>query len=141
MTSWTEARVVDEVPSGYIDLTENGFGAMVGWFAGSENVVRMHDSPGLHTVQITTVSDGTSTGHGRERSQEEQDIIDDEIDSYLSDCRIPPGRPRGFRWFVRLPHGVRSQEFWPMINAHLLNVGPHPAETAQAVRELLATKY
>ncbi|MFS8095779.1 hypothetical protein LFM09_01450 [Lentzea alba] len=137
MSSWDEAKVVEEVPAGYVELTENGFGAMVGWLAGMRNVVRLPDSPGLHTTRITG-PDGAR--YERERSQEEQDVVDDDIDEYLRDCGLPH-RPRGFQWFARLPEGVGADDFWPMIIGTTEGVGPHPSETAQAVRELLAARY
>lgn len=42
--------------------------------------------------------------------------VEDDIDSYLADAGLPP-RPRGFRWFLRLPASVEGEkEFWRRLN-------------------------
>ncbi|MET3922732.1 DUF5956 family protein [Arthrobacter sp. UYEF20] len=100
-------------PEGWIELTENGWGAIAAWFAGPENVTREPMGERTDIVRVACErADGTVTSWEETITEEDIRAIEDDIDSYLTDSGLPP-RPRGYRWFLRLPGGVRDQEdFW-----------------------------
>ncbi|MGP3979361.1 DUF5956 family protein [Streptomyces sp. 8N114] len=87
----------------YIELTENGWGALLAWCAGPAHVVRCPDHTEKPPV-VTTVTGpgGTVTRSESPRTAADQAEIDDEIDGYLADADVPP-QPRGWRWFLALP--------------------------------------
>ena len=104
-------------PSGWIELTENGWGAVASWFAGPENVMREPMGHRTDLVRVTCEkADGTATSWTETITDAEIEEIEDDIDEYLSDSGLP-SRPRGYRWFLRLPAGVMDdQDFWSRLN-------------------------
>jgi hypothetical protein len=139
VSRWDGTPIVDEVPDGFLELPDNGYGAVVGWCAGSANLVRLPDSADNYTITVTCVTAGVTTKHDEQRTQEDQDTIDDLADCYLAEAGIPHGRPRGFRWFVRLPDGLTADGFWRLVNAHAAARGAHARDTAKGIGEALAT--
>jgi hypothetical protein len=104
-------------PLGWIELSENGWGAIAAWFAGPENVVREPIGERTDQVRMTCEkADGTITSRTETITGEDVQDIEDGIDSYLLDSGLP-ARPRGYRWFMRLPAGVTDeQDFWGHLN-------------------------
>ncbi|KRE44564.1 hypothetical protein ASG92_12920 [Arthrobacter sp. Soil736] len=89
---------------GWSDLDENGWGALIGWAAGPENLRRgplADDS--TRTVAVTRQDkDGNVTKSGEPFTAEDRQIVVEAVNSYLADAGVEQ-RPGGFRWFVRLP--------------------------------------
>ena len=151
--SWTDARSIDVAGDGhrlfeliaaedgqYVELPENGFGGLVAWAAGVHHVRRTADHLN-HQTRVTTIAGDETTNHVRPRSQQEQDGVDQDIDSYLRDAGIPP-RPRGFRWFVELPGSIRPDDFWEDINTNLArDAATRPADVLANVRTTLGQIY
>jgi hypothetical protein len=108
---------VSSRPLGWIELSENGWGAIAAWFAGPENVVRELIGERTDQVRVTCeMADGTVTSWTESITEEDVQDIGDGIDSYLLDSGLPT-RPRGYRWFMRLPAGVTDeQDFWGHLN-------------------------
>src|SRR5699024_5058888 len=104
-------------PSGWIELTENRWGAIASWFAGPENVVREPMGKRTDLVRVTwEEATGTSTSWTETITEAEVEEIEDDIDGYLSDSGLP-SRPHGYRWFLRLPLGIKDENaFWSRLN-------------------------
>ncbi|MFL4479114.1 DUF5956 family protein [Paeniglutamicibacter sp. ORCA_105] len=113
---WDSYPIGDR-PLGWIELNENGWGAIAAWFAGPENVVREPMGERSDLVRVTCeTADGTSSCWTETITGEVVQDIEDGIDSYLRDSGLP-GRPHGYRWFLRLPAVLNDeQEFWGRLN-------------------------
>ncbi len=112
-----ESYPIGTPPSGWIELTENGWGAIASWFAGPENVMREPMGKRTDLVRVTCEkADGTGTSWTETITEAEIAEIEDDIDDYLSELGLP-SRPRDYRWFLRLPSGVTDeQDFWSRLN-------------------------
>ena len=112
-----ESYPIGTRPSGWIELTENGWGAIASWFAGPENVMRERMGKRTDLVRVTCEkADGTSTSWTETITEAEIEEIEDDIDHYLSNSGLP-SRPHGYRWFLRLPSGVKDEnDFWSRLN-------------------------
>ena len=132
---------------GWAELDENGWGALIGWAAGPENLRRgpaVDDS--ARTVTLTrTDKNGTVIETIEAFTAHDRQIVDEEVNSYLADAGVEK-RPGGFRWFVRLPSQFSSWEgFRDAATAAVYASEPHavhPAQIApimeQAVQRLYA---
>lgn len=104
-------------PVGWIELSENGWGAVIAWLAGPENVVRKPVGQRKDLVRETcTAADGSTRTWTEPITEADVRGIEDDIDFYLADAGLPP-RPRGFHWFLGLPAAVPDeQDFWRRIH-------------------------
>jgi hypothetical protein len=132
-------------PAGWIELDENGWGAVAAWFAGPDNVCREPMGPRTTPVRVTEEkADGTVRTWEEPMSAQDVLGIEDDIDAYLQDAGIPP-RPRGYRWFLHLPEGVGSlDEFWARLNraaAALPPTAKHPRDIVPALEEVIGALY
>lgn len=102
---------------GWIELSENGWGAIAAWFAGPRNVIREPMGERTDVVKVTCeMADGTSSSRTEPITEADVRDIEDVIESYLLDSGLP-ARPRGYRWFMRLPAAVKDErEFWRHLN-------------------------
>lgn len=100
-------------PLGWIELSENGWGAIAAWFAGPENVVREPMGKRTDLIKVTCETAGGATSSWTDTITEaDVQDIEDGIDEYLLDSGLP-ARPHGYRWFMRLPAVVNDeQDFW-----------------------------
>jgi hypothetical protein len=123
----------------YFALPENGWGAIVGWSMGIDNMVRIPDRQEHVTREIITDREGNTSSRSRPRTAAEQDNIDDDIDAYANAAGVP-ARPRGYRWFAALPHATTPDGVWEAINVELTRRGnpTHPAEIASVVQHAVA---
>ncbi len=98
---------------GWIELSENGWGAIVSWFAGPDNVRREPMAERCARLRVTCELAGSTTQSWTEAiTTADVQEIEDDIDDYLRDSKLP-ARPRGYRWFTRLPDRIRTeQDFW-----------------------------
>lgn len=99
--SWGEFPTVDADAAGPAEFPESGWGALLCWIAGPENVERIprpHGDGGVTRVEVVT--GGASARSERATTADERDLIDNSIDEYLADAGVPP-RPRGYRWYAR----------------------------------------
>jgi hypothetical protein len=142
MTGWDDvATVPGPGPAGHVELPENGWGALVGWAAGVERLVRCPDRLDRHATRITTTS-GTGTGtYERTRTAAEQAEVDADINEYLAQAGAPP-RPSGYRWFLHVPAGTTNLE--RILNNALDAAEPppvHPRDIARHLRSALRALY
>lgn len=99
----------------YIELSENGWGAVIAAVAEPHRVRRGALAIADYTTTIVHERDGRKSSESKPRSEDDQRSIDDDIDEYLAAAGLPP-RPRGFRWFIEVPPGVpNADEFWRRI--------------------------
>ena len=119
-----ESYPIGTRPSGWIELTENGWGAITSWFVGPENVMREPMGERTELVRVRCESaNGTATSWTETITGEGVQDIEDGIDSYLLESGLP-ARPRGYRWFLRLPAGVNDeQDFWGRLNEADFRIG------------------
>lgn len=113
---WDNYRIA-ACPLDWIELSENGWGAIAAWYAGPAHVVR--EPMGVRTDQVEVTCeypDGSSKSWTQTISPSEVEEIEKDIDSYLHDSCLPP-RPHGYRWFMRLPPMVKDgHEFWGLLS-------------------------
>jgi hypothetical protein len=108
-----ESYPIGTRPSGWIELTENGWCAIASWFTGPKNVIREPMGKRTDLVRVTCErAGGTATSWTETITEAEIEEIENDIDEYLADSGLP-SRPRGYRWFLRLPSGVNDEDdFW-----------------------------
>jgi hypothetical protein len=93
-----------EPAAAWVELAENGWGALMGWAAGAENLRRHPSSYAGRTVTGHTEHAGVRRHFVEPFTAADQEGVDDDIDAYLREAGLPP-RPRGYRWFIRVPGG------------------------------------
>ena len=105
---WSEVKEAEPSAS-WVELPENGWGALMGWAAGRENL-RRHRSLDADRV-VTGYIEHAGVRHPFEGpfTAADRQGVDDDIDSYLRDADVPP-RPRGYVWLIRVPSGHTSPE-------------------------------
>ncbi|WP_335986950.1 DUF5956 family protein [Glycomyces sp. MUSA5-2] len=128
----------------YLELTENGWGALIAAAADSERVRRTPLHPGDYRVHTIQERDGATETSQEPRTHEDQRDIDDAIDEHLAEAGLEP-RPRGYRWFLQTPPGTDdATAFWRHLNrtfADLASSAPDPAEAFQALQAIIRSLY
>ncbi|PQZ93663.1 hypothetical protein CQ018_08350 [Arthrobacter sp. MYb227] len=141
---WDSYRIA-ACPAGWIELSENGRGAIAAWYAGSNRVVRAPMGVRTDQVQVTCeYPDGSSKSWSETFTPAEVEEIEKDIDSYLHDSRLR-SRPHGYRWFMRLPPKVKDErEFWGLLGQADAKMPPAnrdlPAE-AKNLGQTIATLF
>jgi len=105
---WSDVREAEPSAS-WVELPENGWGALLGWAAGQENVRRHPSSDAGRFVSGYTEHAGVQHHFEGPFTAADRQVVDDDIDSYLRDADVPP-RPRGYVWLIRVPDGHGSRE-------------------------------
>ena len=90
-------------------MAENGWGALMGWAAGEENLRRHPTSDAGRTVTGYIEQAGEREAFEEPFTSDDRKEIDDEIDAYLREADLPP-RPRGYVWMIRVPDSHTSPE-------------------------------
>ena len=122
---------IDIAGATYIELPESGWGALVGYVAGVKRMLRCQDKWIHFTTSVSYYRDGTVRRDTRPSGSDERAEVFDDIDDYLAEVGIVP-RPRGFRWFLRLPTNVATaDQFWEKVNGEWTRVGRDGAPTAE----------
>lgn len=105
---WGEVQEAEPSAS-WVVLSENGWGALMGWAAGRENL-RRHPSSDADRV-VTGYTEHAVVRHHFEGpfTAADRQGVDDDIDAYLRDADVPP-RPRGYVWLIRVPDEHASPE-------------------------------
>lgn len=123
---------------------DSGWHMAICWFAGPEHVVRVPDEPGWHSVRTTFAATGADAGEPvvefSERTEADQDLIEEDVNAFLTEAGIPP-RPRGFTWFLDVPPDRSLTDLWRLVGERerqLPTKAPRPDETATAVRAAVA---
>lgn len=99
----------------YLELPDDGLGALVGWIAGPARLVRCVDRLDRHVTGIVTVRGHTEQLERRQRTVDEQFEIQRNVNDYLNSHGVP-AQPDGFRWFIRLPNGtITRDDFWALL--------------------------
>lgn len=128
-----------------LELPESGWGALVAWAAGPAHAFMRLDVGPVPPVKIEVNKKGRQTQrYQRSRTPADQVDIDDAIDAFLADAGVSP-RPRGYRWFIRLPDAQpNANSFWTFINTRLAEGAAderHPSKTYAVLRGILAEAY
>jgi len=131
-------QVIDGRP--YVELTENGWGAVIATVAEQHRVRRGTLAIADYTTTIVHERDGLRWSESVPRSESDQRSIDDDIDEYLVAAGLPP-RPRGFRWFIEVPPSVpNADEFWRSIVGRFgesTSSAPDNVETREALTVII----
>ncbi|MDF9752786.1 DUF5956 family protein [Arthrobacter sp. ES3-54] len=98
-----------EPSAAWVELTENGWGALMGWAAGAENLRRRPSSDSGRTVTGYTEQAGVRRHFEEPFTAADREGVDDDIDEYLRAADLPP-RPRGYSWYIRVPDGYASPD-------------------------------
>lgn len=130
---------------GWAELDENGWGALIGWAAGPENLRRGPADDSNRTVTVTrTGKDGSVTESAEAFTAGDRRTVDDDTNSYLADAGVEK-RPGGFRWFVRLPGQFPTwEEFSGAVTGAVYAREPqpsHPAEIAPVMKQAVQRLY
>jgi hypothetical protein len=105
---WSDAE--DVGPSAaWVELPENGWGALMEWVAGRGNLGRRPSSDTGRTVTGTIERAGEVRTFEEPFTAGDRQGVDDHIDMYLREAGLPP-RPRGYIWMIRVPGGYESPE-------------------------------
>jgi hypothetical protein len=105
---WSDVQEAEPSAS-WVELPENGWGALMGWAAGEENLRRHPSSDAGRTVAGYAEHAGVRTPFQEPFTSADRQEVDDDIDTYLRDADLPP-RPRGYVWAIRVPDGHASPE-------------------------------
>jgi hypothetical protein len=105
---WSEVQEAGPSAS-WVELPENGWGALIGWAAGRENLRRHPSSDADRVVTGYIEHDGVRHHFEGPFTAADRQGVDDDIDSYLRDADVPP-RPRGYVWMIRVPDGHVSPD-------------------------------
>lgn len=122
-----------EAESGWVEVSENGWGALIAWAAGPENLRRTPRSDEGRTVRASCTTGGTTREWTEPFTAEDRRSVDDSINEFLLDAAIP-AQPPGYVWFIRVPpHFSSADAFLGAVNAKM-NAGDSrpPAELARA---------
>ena len=139
--SFTEVDVIATGDGRYWECGATGFTLMVGWLAGPDTLRRWPETRERTQEVVCHDPDGTRTFQRLPLSEQDVREIHDDEDAYLADCGIPP-RPRGYRWFQRLPHGLTSGDVLEAVNRALLDSPTgHPAEDVPLAWPVLRDLY
>lgn len=140
----------ESVPAGGLDegwaeLDENGWGALIGWAAGPENLRRWPADDSTRTVTVTRAGrDGSVMESVESFTAEDRRVVDEEANSYLADAGVEK-RPGGFRWLVRLPAQFSTwEEFRAAVTGAVYAKEPqanHPAEIAPVMKQEVRRLY
>jgi hypothetical protein len=96
--------------SGYLELPDNGWGMLVAYVAGPRRTRRVADRLQDHrTVLLDSGRSGPAETVERERTDEDQDLIEEMTNEYLDRAGVP-SRPRGYKWFLALPPCLQPYE-------------------------------
>lgn len=131
---------------GWVELDENGWGALMGWAAGPENLRRgpvADDS--IRTVTVTCLGrDGSVTESVEPFTAADRRMVDEDANSYLAAAGVGQ-RPGGFRWFVRLPAQFSTwEDMVSAVTAAVYTYEPrssHPADVAPAMKQAVQRLY
>ncbi|BCW77882.1 DUF5956 family protein [Pseudarthrobacter oxydans] len=140
-----ESVAIAEPSDRWAELDETGWDALIAWAAGPQNLRRYPNSDASRTVS-TTRARGDATDHFDEPFTEtDRQIVDDSVDAYLADAGIP-ARPRGYRWFLRVPDAYESahtfhREVHAAINSVEPPSHPHPRNWRPLIEEVIAALY
>lgn len=139
----------DDVPEGvqgdrWAELDDNGWGALIGWYAGVQNLRRQPVNDTARTILVTRTSVSGTAQTEEPFSPADRALIDEEANSYLADAGVPP-RPDGFTWFIHLPEQFPAwEDFRCAVTEAVYETAPeasHPSEIAPAMRVVVQSYY
>lgn len=114
---------------GWLLLSENGWGALIGWCAGTTNMRRRIASDDGRTKHFTRVTNGIERTWMEPFDESDRESLEEWIDGYLAEAGVP-SRPSGFDWFIRVPSNFDTEErfsnclFLKIEDAHRVCITP-----------------
>ncbi|MFE4837802.1 DUF5956 family protein [Arthrobacter sp. NPDC056691] len=105
---WNDVQE-SEPSARWAELSENGWGALMGWAAGDGNLRRRRSSDAGRTVSGHTGSADWRKPFDEPFTAADRQAVDDDIDTFLRDAGLPP-RPRGYVWMIRVPDSHATPE-------------------------------
>jgi hypothetical protein len=129
---------------GWAELDDNGWGALMGWSAGAENLRRTPVDDTARTVQVTTTGPTGVSKAEAAFTAEDRLSVDEDANSYLADAGAPR-RPNGFTWHIRLPQRFAAwEDFRQTVIKEVHTQAPiaiHPTEIAPVMRRVVRNLY
>jgi hypothetical protein len=140
---WNNVREADPSDS-WAELAENGWGALMGWAAGKENLRCHLSSDEGRTVTGSIERRGVKQFFEEPFTAADRQDVDDDIDGFLKDAGLPP-RPRGYVWMIRVPGAYASPEaFIEAVDLEILKAARglvYPADLRPVFETVLPTFY
>jgi hypothetical protein len=129
----------------WAELEETGWDALIAWAAGPQNLRRFPNSDVGRAVSMTCTRDGVTEQFEEAFTVDDRRTVDDAVDAYLADAGIPP-RPRGYRWFIRVPAAYDSAQAFhydlhQAINATPAQTAPHPVNWRPLIEGVVRSFY
>jgi hypothetical protein len=140
---WT--KVADGVnDDGWVELDDNGWGALIGWAAGEQNLRRVPVDDTARSILVSR-TDARGTVQAEEPfTPADRESIDADANSYLAEAGVPP-RPGGFAWFIRLPQRFSSwEQFSRAVTGAVSTTAPdatHPSSIAPVMHDVVRGLY
>jgi hypothetical protein len=129
---------------GWAELDDNGWGALMGWAAGAENLRRAPVDNTARTVRVTTTGPTGVRKTEEAFTAEDRLSVDEDANSYLADAGALQ-RPNGFTWYIRLPQRFATwEDFRRTVIREVHTQEPsaiHPAEIAPVMRRVIRGLY
>jgi len=131
-TAWDEFERAERRAEPGTEFPESGWGALLCWIAGPENVRRFDAVGEAGTTLVTVESVDATDAFARPTTAAERESIDESIDEYLQEADVPP-RPRGFHWCAR--PGTPGPDAWSRALQDAVEANARPSDP-RVIREL-----
>lgn len=142
---WECVDIAPSAPGVWAELAETGWDAVIAWSAGAENLGRLLSSDVGRTVSVVCTRGGVVERSEEAFTEKDRQVVDEDVDEYLAAAGIPP-RPRGYRWFLRVPSAYHSGDafledvYGAVISAE--SIGPaHPAQLRPIIETVIHRFY
>lgn len=137
--------LIAEPTDRWAELEETGWDALIAWAAGPQNLRRVLNSDVGRTVSVTCTRGEMTEQFEEPFTEDDRRIVDDSVDEYLADAGIP-SRPRGYRWFIRVPDAYGSartfrDDVHKAINEAYVPTAVHPANWRPVIERVVAAVY
>lgn len=141
---WDRVRI-DEPTDRWAELDETGWDALIAWAAGPQNLRRVPGSDAGRIVSVTRTRGGVTEQFEEPFTQDDRRLVDDSVDEYLAEAGIP-SRPRGYRWFIRVPDPYGSaRAFHEIVHKAIIKAyvptPVHPANWRAVIERVMADVY
>ncbi|MEO3935068.1 DUF5956 family protein [Micrococcaceae bacterium Sec7.4] len=140
---WNDVREAEPSAS-WVELPEHGWGALMAWAAGRDNLRRHLSSDVGRSATGYIEYPGVQRPFEVPFTKVDRQGADDDIDVYLLDADLPP-RPRGYVWMIRVPDGHTLPEvFLADVDAAIIRAAGsvmHPKQLRPIFTDVLRDFY
>jgi hypothetical protein len=142
---WECIEITQPTAELWAELDETGWDAVIAWSARPQNLGRIRSSDAGRTVSVTCTRGGVVESFEEAFTENDRKTVDDSVDEYLGAAGIPP-RPRGYRWFIRVPSAYPSaqaflEDVYRAIHSAESPGQAHPAKLRPIIRTVVQRFY